>query len=53
MMKVWPMHGENHMDYMYTHMASDESLDVVNLPTISADTNKSLPRYDFTNQNQR
>ena len=29
-------------DYMYEHMASAGSLDVVNLPTISADTKMSL-----------
>ena len=37
---------------MYEHMATAESLDFVNLPTIGADTKKSLPRDDFTNQNQ-
>ena len=41
------------LDYMYEHMPSAESLDFVNLPTISADTKQSLPRDDFTNQNQR
>ena len=30
------------MDYMYEHTDSAESLDVVNLSTISADTKKSL-----------
>ena len=30
------------VDYMYDHMASAGSLDVVNLPTISADTIMSL-----------
>ena len=46
-------HLRQKLDYMYEHMASAESLDIVNLPTISADTKKSLHRDDFTNQNQR
>ena len=41
------------LDYIYEHMASVGSLDVVSLTTISADTKMSLPRDDFTNQNQR
>ena len=44
--------GRN-LDYKYEHMASVGSLDVVNLPTLSADTKMFLPRDDFTNQNQR
>ena len=40
------------LDYIYEHMASFGSLDVVNLPTKSANTKMSLPRDDFTNQNQ-
>ena len=44
--------GRN-LDYIYEHMASVGSLDVVNLPTLSADTKMFLPRDDFTNQNQR
>ena len=44
--------GRN-LDYIYEHMASVGSLDVVSLTTISADTKMSLPRDDFTNQNQR
>ena len=31
------------LDYMCEHMASAGSLDVVNLPTVGADTNMSLP----------
>ena len=30
------------LDYMYEHMASAGSLDVVNLPTVSEDTHMSL-----------
>ena len=41
------------LDYIYEHMASVGSLDAVSLTTISADTKMSLPRDDFTNQNQR
>jgi len=38
---------------MYEKMATVGSLDVVNLPTISADTTMSLFRYDFPNQSKR
>ena len=41
------------LDYIYEHMASVGSLDVVSLTTISADTKMSLPRDDLTNQDQR
>ena len=41
------------LDYMYEHMASVGSLDVVNLPTMSTETEMSLPRDDCTNQNQK
>ena len=37
------LYAETKLNYMYEHMDSAESLDVVNLTTISADTKKSLP----------
>ena len=49
----WHYRQGQTLDYMYEHMASVGSLDVVNLPTLSADTKMFLPRDDFTNQNQR
>ena len=46
--------GGGELDYMYEHMATVESLEVVNLPAISADTKMSLTRDDFPNhQSQR
>ena len=50
---LWHYMQGQKFDYMYEHMANVGSLDVVNLLTISADTNMSLPRDDFTNQNQK
>ena len=37
---LWHYRQRQKLDYMYEHMASAESLDVVNLPTISVDTKK-------------
>ena len=45
-------HGGKH-DYMYEQMATVGSLDVVNLPTITADTTVSLTRDDFPNQSKK
>ena len=39
---LWQYRQGRKLDYMYEHMASAGSLDVVNLPTISADTKMSL-----------
>ena len=49
----WNYRYGRKLDCMYEHMASVGSLDIVNLPTISADTNMPSPRDDFTNQKQR
>ena len=50
---LWHYRQGQKLDYMYEHMASARSLDVDNLPTMSADTKMSLPRDDLTNENQR
>ena len=41
------------LEYMYEHMATVRSLDVVNLPTISPYTTMSITRDDFPNQSKR
>ena len=41
------------LEYMYEHMATVRSLDVVNLPKIGPYTTMSIPRDDFPNQSKR
>ena len=50
---LWHYKQGEKLDYMYEHMAYVGSLDIINLPTMNADTKKSLTRDDFPNQSQR